>query len=70
MPAYFTPPQPKVQNTPWKGNTKQEVAFDRAFIIKVVCAWCKCHLSGPVDAPKISHGMCKACKDEQMRGLE
>lgn len=31
--------------------------------MKVICAWCHCHISGPKDAPpdETSHGICPAC---------
>jgi hypothetical protein len=32
----------------------------------VVCSWCGRHLSGPVDAPLVSHGCCKACAERVM----
>jgi len=30
--------------------------------MKTICAWCKKHLSGSGD--KISHGICKECKEK------
>jgi hypothetical protein len=35
--------------------------------LKVVCAWCGLHLSGPenVAEDRISHGICKVCLEEE-----
>lgn len=39
-------------------------------MIKVICAWCECHLRDvPDEKDVISHGICERCKAEQMREL-
>jgi Zn-finger nucleic acid-binding protein len=30
-------------------------------MIKIICAWCGKHLSGPEEASTISHGLCPDC---------
>lgn len=37
---------------------------------KVICAWCKCHIRGDEDAPRVSHGMCTSCVAEQLKELQ
>lgn len=34
--------------------------------IKVVCAWCKCHMRGAKDASIVSHGICDFCFAQQV----
>ena len=40
--------------------------------LKVICAWCNRHMSGPADAPadRVTHTVCKDCKVEQLRLLD
>jgi len=28
---------------------------------RVECAWCKCHIRGPLESERVSHGMCEEC---------
>jgi hypothetical protein len=34
--------------------------------MKTVCAWCGKHLKGPINADRISHGMCPACFEKEL----
>lgn len=72
MRPYYTPPEPKKENTPWQGpdTAANSIAFEQAFVIETVCAWCKRHLRGPVGGPVKSHGICQDCKAEQISALE
>lgn len=36
--------------------------------LKVECAWCKAHLSGPLDGV-VSHGVCETCKAKMTKEL-
>ena len=37
--------------------------------VKVVCAWCQCHISGDPDDPVVSHGICEACVEKHFPEL-
>lgn len=41
-------------------------------MVSVYCAWCKAHISGPQtdDPDKISHGICKGCRKQQLKEVE
>lgn len=38
--------------------------------MKTVCAWCRRHMSGPVDVVRESHGICPQCLREELAKLE
>jgi hypothetical protein len=71
---YFTPPPEPVQNTTWKGQNYDQMAraFEKAFILTTVCAWCNRHMSGPErNTPdRISHGICEDCAKVQMAAAQ
>ena len=45
----------------WAESEQARIRKVREGGIKVVCAWCKCHMKGDVNATNVSHGICDKC---------
>lgn len=43
-------------------NTEEE--------IKVTCAWCGQHMSGPEECNVVSHGICEKCQKKELEQIK
>lgn len=44
--------------------------FEEEQSFKVVCSSCKTWLSGPPFSQKITHGICKVCKEKELKKIK